>query len=184
MAKVLIIEDDPVMQKMYQRVFGFEGFEVDQAIDGQQGLEKAKTVAPDMILLDIMMPVMSGMQVLDALKADPATEQIPVMVFTNLAGKQDADGVLARGAIACIHKSQVNPKQVVQMVRDELNNRGIVVQNPDQGDMMVGQQSSAQSAPVDQAVSVASDQTQVGQVQQQTPVQSTVAAGENPSTNQ
>jgi CheY-like chemotaxis protein len=127
MARVLIIEDDPVMQKMYRRVFEFEGFEVAQANDGKVGLEMAQTTSSDMILLDIMMPVLSGLQVLDALKSNPVTERIPVMVFTNLGGKQDADAVLAKGAVACVHKSEVNPKQVVQMVRDELSRRGVMV---------------------------------------------------------
>lgn len=127
MARVLIVEDDPVMQKMYRRVFEFEGFEVVQAFDGKVGVEQTKVAAPDMILLDIMMPVISGLQALDMIKADPMTERIPVMVFTNLASKQDAESVLSKGAVACVHKSQVNPKQVVQMVRDELSRRGVMV---------------------------------------------------------
>lgn len=127
MAKVLIIEDDLVIQKMYKREFEFEGFEIVQAFDGKVGVELTKMVAPDMILLDIMMPVISGLQALDMIKADPMTERIPVIVFTNLASEQDAESVLSKGAVACVHKSQVDSKQVVQMVRDELSRRGVMV---------------------------------------------------------
>lgn len=131
MAKVLIIEDDLVIQKMYKRVFEFEGFEIVQAFDGKVGVELTKMVAPDMILLDIMMPVISGLQALDMIKVDPMTERIPVIVFTNLASEQDAENVLSKGAVACVHKSQVDPKQVVQMVRDELSRREVMV--PEKG---------------------------------------------------
>jgi two-component system, cell cycle response regulator DivK len=130
MAKILIREDDAVMTRMYKRVFEYEGFEVHMATDGASGLRATKELKPDLVLLDIMMPQMSGMQVLDAMKGDPVTEQIPVMVFTNLAGKQDAETVLGMGAVTCIHKSEVNPKQVAQMVRDELARRGVELPPP------------------------------------------------------
>jgi CheY-like chemotaxis protein len=123
MAKVLIVEDDPVMLRMYLPAFQYEGLEVVTADDGLKGLQAAKTVNPDLILLDIMMPEMSGLQVLDALKADPLTQTIPVIVFTNLSGRQDLDSVLAKGAIAALDKSEVTPKQIVQMVKDELGRR-------------------------------------------------------------
>jgi two-component system cell cycle response regulator DivK len=123
MAKVLIVEDDQVMSRMYARVFAYEGLVVETAEDGLKGLEKAKTVNPDIILLDIMMPNMSGLQVLDALKADAKTQAIPVIVFTNLAGRQDLDQVLAKGAIAAVNKTELTPKQLVQMVKDELGRR-------------------------------------------------------------
>ena len=123
MAKVLIVEDDQVMSRMYARVFAYEGLEVETAEDGLKGLEKAKTVNPDIILLDIMMPNMSGLQVLDALKAEAVTQAIPVIVFTNLAGRQDLDQVLAKGAIAAVNKTDITPKQLVQMVKEELGRR-------------------------------------------------------------
>lgn len=125
MAKVLIIEDDIVMSRMYARVFTYEGLEVETAEDGVAGLQKMKVSKPDMVLLDIMMPKMSGMQVLDAMKAEPTLQAIPVMVFTNLAGQQDLDSVLAKGAVAAINKTNLTPKQLVEMVKGELGKRGV-----------------------------------------------------------
>jgi CheY-like chemotaxis protein len=123
MAKILIVEDDPVVLRMYTRVFGFEGFEVATAVNGQEGVEKTKSEKPDFVLLDVMLPEKSGIQYLDEVKADPVTQGIPVMVITNLAGKDNEDLVLAKGAIRCVYKSEVNPKQVVELVKEELQRR-------------------------------------------------------------
>jgi len=120
MAKVLIVEDDPLMSRMYQKIFSFENYEIVQAADGEEGLEKAKTTNPTIILLDVMMPKMNGLQVLDKLKLDPATKGIPVVMLTNLAGQQDAETALAKGAVKYIIKSEYEPKQVANMVKEIL----------------------------------------------------------------
>lgn len=120
MIKILIVEDDPLMSRMYQKIFKFEGYDVDFASDGEEGLEKAKTINPTLMLLDIMMPKMNGLQVLEKLKLDPATKSIPVIMLTNLAGTQDAEAALAKGAVKYIIKSENEPKQVVNMVKEIL----------------------------------------------------------------
>jgi CheY-like chemotaxis protein len=117
---ILITEDDPLMSRMYQKIFTFEGFEVEMAADGQEGLDKARELKPTMILLDVMMPKLNGLQVLEKLKADPETKSIPVVMLTNLAGQQDAENALARGAIKYIVKSEYEPKQVADMVKELL----------------------------------------------------------------
>jgi twitching motility two-component system response regulator PilH len=120
MAKLLVVEDDPLMSRMYQKIFAFEGYEVESAGDGEEGLEKARSVKPTIILMDIMMPKMNGLQALDKLKADPETKAIPVIMLTNLAGQQDAEAALSKGAIKYIIKSEYEPKQVVGMVKEIL----------------------------------------------------------------
>lgn len=120
MAKILIVEDDPLMSRMYQKIFTFEGYEVMMAGDGQEGLEKARSGKPTMILLDVMMPKMNGLQVLEKLKADPETKGIPVVMLTNLAGQQDAETALTKGAVKYIVKSEYEPKQVANMVKEIL----------------------------------------------------------------
>jgi CheY-like chemotaxis protein len=118
MAKLLIIEDDPLMSRMYQKIFSFEGFQVDTASNGQDGLAKVKVDNPTLILLDIMMPIMNGLEVLDKLKADPDTKGIPVIMLTNLAGVADAETALAKGAVKYIVKSEHEPKDVVAMIKE------------------------------------------------------------------
>lgn len=120
MAKILIIEDDPLMSRMYEKIFKFEGFEVDVAINGEEGLEKVKTGNPNLVLLDIMMPRMNGIQVLEKLKFDPATKAVPVVILTNLAGEKDAEEALSKGAVRYIVKSSYEPKQVTNIVKEIL----------------------------------------------------------------
>lgn len=121
MVKVLITEDDPLMSRMYQKIFTFEGYEVIMAKDGEEGLEKAKTEKPTIILLDVMMPKMNGLQMLEKLKLDPESKSIPVIMLTNLAGEKDAETALSKGAVKYIVKSEYEPKQVVNMVKEILS---------------------------------------------------------------
>jgi CheY-like chemotaxis protein len=117
MAKILIIEDDPLMIRLYQKVFKFEGYDVEVASNGKKGLEKTESFKPNLILLDIMMPEMNGLEVLAKLKANDETKKIPVVVLTNLAGTQDAETALAKGAVKYIIKSEHEPKEVIKMVK-------------------------------------------------------------------
>ncbi len=84
MAKILIIEDDSMMSRMYQNSFSIEGFVTEIAKDGEEGIVKAKDIKPSLILLDVMMPKMNGLEALDLLKADSSTKDIPVVMLTNL----------------------------------------------------------------------------------------------------
>lgn len=119
-ARVLIVEDDQLIQRMYQKIFSFEGYDVVTASDGEEGLLKAQTESPAIILLDVMMPKMNGMEVLQRLKIDEATKGIPVIMLSNLAGDSDIDTAIANGAIKYIIKSEHDPKEVADMVGDAL----------------------------------------------------------------
>lgn len=118
--KLLIIEDDNLISRMYQEIFSFDSYEVTVASDGQAGLEAARAVKPTLIMLDIMMPKMNGLEVLDKLKTDPETKQIPVIMLTNLSGEKDAQAALSKGAIKYIVKSHYDPKQISDMVKEIL----------------------------------------------------------------
>ena len=120
MAKILIVEDDTLISNMYKEIFTFDSFEVEIANDGQEGLDKARNFKPNIILLDIMMPKMNGLEVLTNLKADPETKTIPVVMLTNLAGENDAKAALTQGAVKYIVKSQYDPKQISEMVKQIL----------------------------------------------------------------
>lgn len=120
MAKILIVEDDSLLIRMYQKIFESQGYQVDLAADGQEGLDKARANKPTLILLDVMMPKMNGMQVLEQLKKEPDTKNIPIVMLTNLAGESDAEQALAKGAIKYIIKSQYKPQEVEAMVKQIL----------------------------------------------------------------
>ncbi len=123
MSKVLLlIEDDPLMLRLYRKIFELEGYEVELAAGGQEGLDKAKSDKPTLVLLDIMMPKMDGFEVLGKLKEDPETKDIPVVVLTNLAGTQDAKKAMEMGASKYIIKSEQDPKEVATLVKEVLEN--------------------------------------------------------------
>jgi CheY-like chemotaxis protein len=105
---------------MYQRVFTFEGFEVQMAENGQVGLDKLVDFHPDIMLVDMMMPVMNGGDMLDRLKANPATQAIPVIMLTNLADPQATEDIMAKGALRYIVKSKYSPTETATIVREAL----------------------------------------------------------------
>ena len=120
MAKILIVEDDALMSRMYQKAFSFEKYEVEMAADGEEGLEKVRPFKPTLILLDVMMPKKNGLEVLEELKANEGLKAIPVVMLTNLAGTADAETAMAKGAVKYIVKSEHDPKEVVDIVKEIL----------------------------------------------------------------
>lgn len=120
MAQVLIIEDDELIRRMYQQIFSFRGHDVAVAENGETGLEKAREVKPTMILLDIMMPKLNGLELIKRLKALPELKHIPVIVLTNLMGSADAEAALAAGAVKFVCKSDYSPKEVAEIVEEVL----------------------------------------------------------------
>jgi len=117
MPKILIVEDDPLLSRMYQIIFSSNAYEVTAAADGQDGLNQIRSQKPDLILLDIMMPKLNGMEVLKQIKNDPEVRNIPVVVLTNLAGNTDVQSALELGAVRYIIKSENKPRQVEEIVR-------------------------------------------------------------------
>jgi len=117
MIKILIIEDDALLSRMYQTIFQTNNYEVEMAGDGEEGMVKAQSSHPTLILLDIMMPRLNGLQFLERFKNDPDLKDIPVVVLTNLAGNEDVQTALKLGAVRYIIKSEHKPKQVEEIVR-------------------------------------------------------------------
>jgi len=112
MANILIVEDDELNRRMYEQVFRFRKHDVEVAVNGEDGLAKASTTKPTLILLDIMMPKMNGLDMLHKLKAIPELAKIPVIVLTNLLGVTTAEAMMAAGAVRYVVKSDYSPKEV------------------------------------------------------------------------
>jgi CheY-like chemotaxis protein len=120
MGYVLIVEDDIVLARMYQKAMEIEGLTVQTVGDGLAALDKVKQQMPALMLLDIMMPKMSGYQVLDALRAEPSTKFLPVVILTNLHAGEDLQLATSKGANECVVKSKSDPMQVVAIAKKYL----------------------------------------------------------------
>lgn len=124
MTKILLVEDDPLIYRMYQKLFTLEGYETEIAENGQEGLDKLEQFTPDIILLDIMMPTMNGVEMLAKLRADPKTKDIPVVVLTNMSDIRVSNEVFSKGANLSIVKSETEPDQVIAWIKSVLSKNG------------------------------------------------------------
>lgn len=117
---ILIVEDDPLLVKMYSTKFGKEGFSVLTAQDGEEGLQMALNNKADFIILDVMMPKLSGIDLLTKLRSDPAHTQVPVIVLTNLTQKEEALKVQNLNVKEYLVKANFTPSEVVNKVKQYL----------------------------------------------------------------
>src|SRR3989344_4987087 len=113
---ILIVEDDPVLLKMYSEKFNFEGFEVLNAHDGEEALKVALENKVGIILLDIMLPRMSGTDFLEKYRQDPRGKNTPVVALTNLAEEAERQRALKLGVKEYIVKAMQTPEQVVEKI--------------------------------------------------------------------
>ena len=104
--------------RMYQRKLEAEGFKLTLAFNGEEGLAALKKEIPDLVLLDIMMPKMNGIEMLKAVKADPALKDIPVIILTNLGDRpEDVQKAKDLGAADYLVKANVSLKELVEKIK-------------------------------------------------------------------
>jgi CheY-like chemotaxis protein len=115
--KILIAEDEQILAELSAVRFRAEGFQVFTAGDGQQCLEVAARERPDIILLDVIMPVMNGFEALKLMKADPSLSSIPVVIFSNLAQEKEIAEGKRLGAIDFFVKAKMTPTEYVERVK-------------------------------------------------------------------
>jgi len=118
--KILLIEDESSLQKTFREVLEREGFEIMSALDGEIGIRLAKEKKPDLVLLDLVIPKINGLEVLKALKEDAQTKTIPVIVLTNLEGVDIVDKALELGATTYLVKSVYTLEEIVEKIKNAL----------------------------------------------------------------
>ena len=118
--KVLLIDDDEDLTNIFTAALNKEGLETSFALTGQEGLAKVKTENPDCILLDQVLPDMSGNDILKTLKGDETTKNIPVILLSNFSQEELVKGAIDQGAVDYLFKYQVEPKDVVTKVKEAL----------------------------------------------------------------
>ncbi len=119
--RILLAEDDRFLRKAAEARLRQGGFTVLAAVDGEEALRLARAETPDLVLLDLIMPKIQGFGVLKALKADPATASIPVIVLSNLGQERDVQRAMELGAVAYFIKAHLSLHELVQRVSEVLD---------------------------------------------------------------
>lgn len=120
MIKIAIIEDDPVISQMYRMKFEADGFDVKLADNGKRGVALVEDFVPDIILLDLQMPEMTGDEVLAHIRKHPWGERIPVIILTNLGAEEAPKSLKSLGIHSYVVKAELTPRQVVGRVKEAL----------------------------------------------------------------
>jgi len=120
MTRLLVVDDDPQIVELVGYKLRQQGFEVDTAIDGQDALNKLAGDVPALVLLDVMMPGMSGLEVLERMRADAVTARTPVLMLTAKAQEEDLERGFALGADDYITKP-FSPRELVSRVNAALS---------------------------------------------------------------
>lgn len=120
MYKVLVVEDEAILRDAYCQILTHEGYQVNQAADGEEALTIIKKFQPDLILLDILMPTMDGLAFLRSANLRQRLPHVKVIAFSNLSDQHKLDHMIGLGVTQNILKSSLSPKQLVATVRQLL----------------------------------------------------------------
>ena len=118
--KILIVEDDKFLRELISRKLTDEGFEIIEAVDGEDGIKKIKETNPDMVLLDLILPSIDGFEVLSRVKGDASLASIPIIILSNLGQKEEVDKGLDLGAVDYLIKAHFTPGEIVEKIKNIL----------------------------------------------------------------
>lgn len=113
-------EDDKFISKIYKTKLEKEGYNIEMAVNGEEVLKLARERKPDLILLDLLMPIKDGFETLKELKADPGLKDINVVILSNLSQEEDKKKVMDMGAIEYIVKANVSFQEMIECVKKHL----------------------------------------------------------------
>ena len=130
-AHILIVEDEPGFRLIYRGVLENAGFTVSEAVDGKAGLEMAKKTKPDLILLDLVLPELTGYEVLQKIRSDKTINKIPVIIFSVLGAEEDIKKGIELGANDYRIKGDSSPMTILEKVRQLLNLNDLSIDEPE-----------------------------------------------------
>src|SRR6266850_2495320 len=122
MKKILIVEDDQIVANIYRNKFSLEGFQVEIALDGEAGLAMVRSFRPDAVVMDLMLPKMTGVELMKKIRSDEDFHHLPVIVFSNTYLTNMVQEAWKAGATKCLSKANCTPKQVIEVLRVTMNN--------------------------------------------------------------
>lgn len=120
MKKILFIEDESALQKTFGDILRKEGYEMISALDGEIGLKLAQSQNPDLILLDLILPRVDGIEVLEKLRKNEKTKDIPVIVLTHLEDLEKVQKAMELGAKAYLVKAEYSLEEVIKKVKETI----------------------------------------------------------------
>lgn len=119
---ILLVDDDPFLQSLYRKTLEREGFVMSTVNDGLAAVEKISEINPDLLVLDLMLPKLDGLKVLESIRRDPNFQDLPILILSNAYLPQVAQKAMKAGATSGILKSECSPKQLVHIIREHLRN--------------------------------------------------------------
>jgi len=125
MSKLLIVEDDVTVATIYRNKLTYEGFQVVVATDGQEGFNKAQNFRPDVVLLDLMLPTINGVELIHKFRADPLFKDMPIVVFSNTYMASLVQEARKAGATKCLSKGGCTPRQIIEVLNEVLKTREV-----------------------------------------------------------
>jgi DNA-binding response OmpR family regulator len=129
MKNVLIIEDDQIVANVYRNKLAVEGYKAEIASDGENGLKVMRTFKPDVIILDLMLPKMSGVEVIKQIRSEDEFAKVPVIVFSNTYLTNMIQEAWKAGATKCLSKASCSPKEVLDVIRHTIGDSGAFPQS-------------------------------------------------------
>jgi len=114
---ILIVEDDKFLRELMSQKLVKEGYNVSQAIDGEEGLKKIKEEKPDLVLLDLILPGIDGFEVLARAKEEQEVVKIPVIILSNLGQKEDVEKGINLGAVDYLVKAHFTPGEIIEKIK-------------------------------------------------------------------
>src|SRR5665213_68358 len=126
MKKILIVEDNQIVANVYRNKLAVEGYQVEIALDGETGLKIMRTFQPDLIILDLILPQMSGVDVIRQIRSEDDFSRVPVIVFSNTYLTNLSQEAWKAGATKCLSKANCSPKEVLELVRHTIGDSGTI----------------------------------------------------------
>ena len=117
---ILIIEDDKFLRELIVQKLLKEGYDVSEAVDGEEGIKKIKETKPSLVLLDLILPGIDGFEVLSQMQNEPGLSSIPVIILSNLGQKEDVEKGLKLGAVDYLIKAHFTPGEIIDKIKAAL----------------------------------------------------------------
>ena len=121
--KILVVEDDRFLRELITQKLLREGYEVNEAVDGEEGVEKTKEIKPDVILMDLILPGIDGFEAISKIKENSELENIPIVILSNLGQRDDVERGLKLGAVDFLIKAHFTPGEIIEKIEKVLGEK-------------------------------------------------------------